>query len=173
MNTIHRIKHRASSRQRDVNSYHDAYKHPSNPFLFEEIMKTFLRSLCMLTVAVAFVAATSTPAMAASSNSIAVTDGTRAAEVWFNKSTPGTHANKAWFDLLNAKCDAHSVYVEYRINGDPPEREPNDGGCDNPKGINLLADHFTIQYRVCVDMQFRPDVCADDWTYDINLPMSD
>ena len=168
MNTIHRIKHRASLRQRDVNSYQDAYKHPSNPFLFkEEIMKTFLRSLCMLAVAVAFVAATSTPAMAASSNAIAFTNGTRAAEVWFNKSTPGTHANKAWFDLLDAKCDAHSVYVEYRIDSDPLKRESNDGGCGTTKGINLRADHFNIDYRVCVDIQLRPDVCSG-WTYDSN-----
>jgi hypothetical protein len=48
--------------------------------------------------------------LAASSSSIAFTDGTRAAEAFFNRGAP------AFIDLFDAKCDAHSVYVLYRIN---------------------------------------------------------
>ncbi|WP_112264124.1 hypothetical protein [Lentzea terrae] len=109
-----------------------------------------------------------TPASAAASSSAIVnTDKTRAAEAFFNRSTSGSHAGKAWIDLYDAKCDAHSVYVEYRINDGGTKRFTNGGGCGNTSGVNLQTGYFAIVYRACVDVQFGGDPCSK-WVSDHN-----
>ncbi|TMR15452.1 hypothetical protein ETD86_27115 [Nonomuraea turkmeniaca] len=105
-------------------------------------------------------------ALAASSNAIVYTDGTRAGEVWFNRSN-GTRGNRAWFDLYDAKCDKHSVYVEYSINNGADERKKNDGGCGTTRGFNLRTGYFAIVYRVCVDDTFGNHPCSG-WRSDHN-----
>ncbi|WP_433382532.1 hypothetical protein [Streptosporangium sp. CA-115845] len=110
------------------------------------------RAMTILSVlGLAMVTVTGPAQAAASSSAIVNTNGTRAAEAWFNRSN-GTHANKAWFDVYDAKCDANDVYVEYAINGDPdPDQKYNSGGCGTTKGFNLQTGRFAISYRVCVD----------------------
>lgn len=110
------------------------------------------RAVSLLSVLGLAMATVTGPAQAAASSSaIVYTNGTRAAEAWFNRSN-GTHANKAWFDVYDAKCDANDVYVEYAIDGDPdPDEGRNSGGCGTTKGINLRTGQFAISYRVCVD----------------------
>ncbi|MDA0634790.1 hypothetical protein OUY22_15300 [Nonomuraea sp. MCN248] len=103
---------------------------------------------------------------AASSNAIVKTNGTRAGEAWFNRSN-GTHANKAWFDLYDAKCDAHSVYVEYQINNNGTVEKENEGGCGSTKGFNLQTGYFAIVYRVCVNDTFGNHPCSA-WVSDHN-----
>ncbi|MFI6457347.1 hypothetical protein ACIBF6_38050 [Streptosporangium amethystogenes] len=107
------------------------------------------------------------PAQAAASSSVIVnTDGTRAAEAWFNRSN-GTHANNAWFDVYDAKCDANDVYVEYTINGDADRtKKYNSGGCGTTRGFNLRTGQFAISYRVCVD-DAGPNTCSE-WKGDSN-----
>ncbi|WP_138668984.1 hypothetical protein [Nonomuraea turkmeniaca] len=102
------------------------------------------------------------PAQAASSHAIAKTNGTRAAEVWFNRAN-GSHGNSAWFDLYDAKCDAKPVYVTWKfVTGGWSrwESATNDGGCGNTMGINLGGGGFTIDYKVCVDDGFLDDSCS-------------
>jgi hypothetical protein len=114
------------------------------------------------------VLAAPTAALAASSNAIVRTNGTRAGEAWFNRSN-GTHGNNAWFDLHDAKCDAEPVYVEYRFNGSSSSRIfTNDGGCGTTQGENLLRGYFTIRYRVCVDDSFLPGDTCSGWKNDHN-----
>ena len=109
-----------------------------------------------------------TPASAAASSSAIVnTSNTRAAEAFFNRSTAGSHSGKAWIDLYDAKCDAHSVYVQYRINNGDTKRHTNSGGCGTTSGVNLQSGYFAIVYRACVDVQLGGDPCSK-WISDHN-----
>ncbi|HET6354332.1 hypothetical protein [Streptomyces sp.] len=89
-------------------------------------------------------------AYAASSSAIVYTNGTRAAEAWFNKSG-ASHSGYAWIDLYDAKCDGEPVYVEYKINNGSTTTKWNSGGCGSTAGFNLQKGSFAIVYRVCVD----------------------
>ncbi|WP_203911621.1 hypothetical protein [Rhizocola hellebori] len=111
-------------------------------------------------------------AFAASSNAVTYTDKTRAGEAWFNRSA-ASHGGHAWFDLYDAKCDNHEVYIEYITIQDGTVADQktfyNDGGCTTTWGKNLDSGHFAIQYRVCVDDKWWPvvDTCSG-WKYDTN-----
>ncbi|MFI6457348.1 hypothetical protein ACIBF6_38055 [Streptosporangium amethystogenes] len=109
------------------------------------------------------------PAQAAASSSvIANTNGTRAAEAWFNRSN-GTHSNKAWIDLYDAKCDASPVYLEYKLNNESRARtELNDGGCGTTAGVNIQTGAFNIKYRVCVDDSIVLSDSCSGWKSDHN-----
>ncbi len=113
-----------------------------------------------------------TAAFAASSNGVAYTSGSRAAEGWFNRSA-SSHGGYAWFDLYDAKCDPHDVYIDYIIsqNGTSSDQKTftNDGGCNTTWGRNLAKGSFAIQYNVCVDDKWWPisDTCSG-WKYDSN-----
>ncbi|MFI6457337.1 hypothetical protein ACIBF6_38000 [Streptosporangium amethystogenes] len=105
---------------------------------------------------------------AASSSAIVNTSGTRAGEAFFNRSN-GTHSNKAWIDLYDAKCDASPVYVQYKINGESRARtDTNDGGCGTTAGINLQTGAFNIEYRVCVDNSTILNDTCSGWKTDRN-----
>jgi hypothetical protein len=104
---------------------------------------------------------------AASSSSIVYTNGTRAGEAFFNRSVSGSHGNRAWFDVYDAKCDASSVYVEYILNGAPKVQKENVGGCGTTKGYNLQTGRFAIQYRACVNDSFGQHPCGI-WVSDNN-----
>lgn len=96
---------------------------------------------------------------AASSSSLAVTDGTRAAEAWFNRNGGDAACGGPCFALLDAKCDSHSVYVEYQINNGSVTRKTNGGGCGTTLRIPL-SGNFNISYKACVDIQFGSDICG-------------
>jgi hypothetical protein len=59
----------------------------------------------------------------AGTSSQVVVDDERLVEAFFNRGAP------AWIDLYDAKCDAHPVYVEYRVNGVGTSRHDNNDGC--------------------------------------------
>jgi hypothetical protein len=109
-----------------------------------------------------------TPALAAASSSVWVdTDGTRAGEALFNRSN-GTHGGKAWIDINDKKCDASSVYLYYKLDGESREREDKaDGGCGTSAGVNLGSNYFTITYRVCVKTGVFSTKCSG-WRSDHN-----
>jgi len=89
---------------------------------------------------------------AASSSAIVYTSGTRAAEAFFNRSVAGSHAGKAWIDLYDAKCDAHSVYVQYQVNAGGTQRFNNGGGCGSTAGVNppnRILHHCLPRVRRC------------------------
>jgi len=92
--------------------------------------------------------------LAASSSAIVNTNGTRAAEAFFNRGAP------PFFDLFDAKCDAHQVYVLYRINNGSWTRRSNGGGCGTTLRIPLPNSGFNIEYKACVDVQFASDPCS-------------
>lgn len=96
---------------------------------------------------------------AASSSSIALTDGTRAAEAFFNRSGGDAACGGPCIALFDAKCDAHSVYVEYQINNGGVTRKTNGGGCNTTLRIPL-SGNFNISYKACVDIQLGSDVCG-------------
>jgi hypothetical protein len=116
-------------------------------FAFSPPLKgSYFCKSCANTVRVAAAAAaalmltvlTPAPALAAaSSSSIAYTDGTRAAEAWFNHRVSGTHGNNPWFDICDAKCDAHRVYLTGTVKrsgqSDVGFYSINDGGCEQPR----------------------------------------
>jgi hypothetical protein len=112
-----------------------------------------------LSAAVAF---TDSAQGAASSSSIVITHGTRAAEAFFNRTVPGTHANKAWIDLYDAKCDATPVYAWYSLNGGGRSNINNANGCGTTSGFNLQSGYFAIVYRACIKdgTIFRSDSCG-------------
>lgn len=130
--------------------------------------RRLLRVLVGLTAALGLIVSTAPAAMAAASSSAIVnTSGTRAAEAFFNRSVAGSHGGRAWIDLYDAKCDAHSVYVEYQINGGGTQRHTNSGGCGSTSGVNLRTGYFAIVYRACVDVQLGSDPCSR-WVSDHN-----
>lgn len=94
---------------------------------------------------------------AATTSSPVFTNGTRAAEAWFNRNGGDAACSGPCFALLDAKCDAHEVYVEYRINEGANTKRTNSGGCGTTLRIPLSGT-FNISYRACVD-QFN-DVCG-------------
>ena len=96
---------------------------------------------------------------AASSSSIANTDGTRAAEAFFNRSGGDAACDGPCIALFDAKCDSHSVYVEYQINNGSTTRRTNGGGCNTTLRIPL-SGNFNISYKACVDIQLGSDACG-------------
>jgi hypothetical protein len=123
--------------------------------------------LALLVASTLTVVAPPAPALAAASSSaIVYTNGTRAGESFFNRSN-GTHSNKAWFDVYDAKCDASSVYVEYEINAGDRQHKENEGGCGTTKGFNLQTGYFAIVYRTCVNDSFGNHPCSG-WRADHN-----
>jgi hypothetical protein len=121
--------------------------------------------LAMLLCALLAIGTTPAPALAnpSSSGVIVFTNNTPAAEAYFHRSDPA-HANKAWFDVYDAKCDAHPVYVEYSINGGGTTSKGNDGGCNTSQGYNLQTGYFAIVYRVCVNnTAWFSDPCSQWW----------
>jgi hypothetical protein len=129
-------------------------------------LSTLIGATASMTVALTFAA---TPALAASSNApVYAPDGTRAGETWFNRATAGSHSGHPWFDLLDAKCDAHPVYVEYTLTnsqGTFPRRFDNTGGCGTTAGTNLTRPTpFTIKYHTCIDIPLSADLCSGWYT---------
>ena len=126
-----------------------------------------LRSgLALLATVGLFLSGSTAAEAVASSSSIAYTNGTRAAEGFFNHRVPGTHGNRAWIDLYDAKCDARLVFVRYtihsldsgRIGGG---RVTNSGGCGTTKGFNITwSDGYFIKYLACVQIDFGDDACG-------------
>jgi hypothetical protein len=100
--------------------------------------------------------------LAASSSSIVNTSGTRAGEAFFNRSGGDAACGGPCIALFDAKCDAHQVYVVYRINNGGATRVNNGGGCNTTLRIPLPNSGFNIAYHACVDIQGAPDVCAGD-----------
>ena len=130
-------------------------------------LRRYRYPLLGLLVGVLLLTQPAAPALAAASSSaIVYTNGTRAAETWFNRSN-GTHANNAWFDVADAKCDAHSVYVEYQIDGGNSQKKENKGGCGTTRGYNLRTGYFAIVYRTCVNDTFGNHPCSV-WRADHN-----
>jgi hypothetical protein len=131
--------------------------------------KLTMAALLALAAAGTLTVVAPSPALAAASSSaIANTNGTRAAEAFFNRRN-GTHGNRAWFDVYDAKCDAEPVLVQYDLTSLPGglESSLNDGGCGTTAGVNLPTGYFTIKYRACVQDggPFTNDTCSN-WVYD-------
>jgi len=122
------------------------------------------RALGISAVVAAATVGLSMPAEAAASSSVWVnTNGTRAGEALFNRSN-GTHANKAWFDVNDTKCDASPVhlYYKYITSGLTRwEEEVADGGCGTSEGFNLQSGHFSIKYYICVKTGLFTEKCSD------------
>lgn len=113
-----------------------------------------------------FIAGTPAAEAAASSSSIAYTNGTRAAEVFFNHRVPGTHGDRAWLDIHDGKCDANPVFVRYEVVRPGmgiifDQRYWNREGCGTTQGHNLLWNNGdTVRYKACVDVDWGQDVCG-------------
>jgi hypothetical protein len=119
-------------------------------------------SAMVLVLTALFAVGMAVPAQAAASSSVWVdTSGSRAAEALFNRSN-GTHANKAWIDINDTKCDASPAILRFKISGEPQERSAKaDGGCGTSAGVNLKTGYFTIKYRVCVKTGVFSEKCSD------------
>jgi hypothetical protein len=129
------------------------------------IRRMVVSALLALAAATLAVVAPTVASAAASTHGIAYTNGTRAAEGWFNRRN-GTHGNRAWIDLYDAKCDANSVHVLYKLNGEWRTNQlTNDGGCGTTAGFNMPTGYFTIEYKVCVNDSAISDTCSN-WIND-------
>jgi hypothetical protein len=104
---------------------------------------------------------------AAHTNSIVFTNGTRAAEVWFNRSGDDAACGGPCLAVLDAKCDSHSAYVDYFINDVRQKHGANGGGCNSTLRIPVSGS-YNIKYRACIDLQLSDDLCAKDWSFDHN-----
>ncbi len=107
---------------------------------------------------------------AASSYSVLTTDGTRAAESWYNRPVAGTHSNLPWIDLYDAKCsdDDDFVYVDVTVKKsgtlDQDFSLINDGGCGTTRGWNITWKGDSITYRTCLNDGFWYDTCGPSRT---------
>ena len=116
--------------------------------------------LVLLAVLGVFVGSSPAAQAAPSSSSTVYTGGTRAAVAYFNHRVPGTHGDRAWIDVYDAKCDAQHVYAEYTIHSlDDGHigggRYENYGGCGTTQGFNVTwSNGYFIRYKACVDRDF-------------------
>jgi len=68
------------------------------------------------------------------------------------------------FTLRDSRCDAHSVYANYRLNGGATQRVDHSGGCNTERSWTVSGTG-TIQYRACTNIQAGPDQCSS-WIND-------
>ena len=122
--------------------------------------------LALLATVGLFLSGSTAAEAVASSSSIAYTNGTRAAEAFFNHRVPGTHGNRAWIDIYDAKCDGYPVFVRYSVfrpgSGVIANRKyHHDGGCGTTVGFNLTWNNGDlVRYQGCVRVSWGDDVCG-------------
>ena len=92
----------------------------------------------------------------------AISGGAAVATSCFNSGSP------ALLSIKDEKCDGHSVYVIYQINGNHEIRLENSAGCGHTAYVGLQSGSFTIQYKACLDRQFQGDICSRPIT-DFNI----
>jgi hypothetical protein len=68
------------------------------------------------------------------------------------------------FVLRDSRCDGHSVYAQYRLNGGATQRVDHSAGCNTERDWSVPGTG-TIQYRACTNIQLGADSCSS-WRTD-------
>ena len=67
------------------------------------------------------------------------------------------------FRLYDTKCDNETVYLQYRVNGGPVDREDFPGGCSSTRHATYNKDFSEgaeVRYRVCTNPSHAADRCS-------------